>query len=73
MDRLRRDRTVTLSGDPERWLVELDVYDPTTPGEPSDELGTNDDRSRRLLEAATQAVALQGGGDSSTGSNGSTT
>ena len=54
--------TVTLSGDPERWLVELDVYDPTTPGDPSDELGTNDDRSRRLLEAATQAVALQGGG-----------
>ena len=54
--------TATLSGDPERWLVELNVSDPTAPGEPSDELGTNDDRARRLLEAATQAVALQGGG-----------
>ena len=54
--------TVTLSGDPERWIVELDVHDPTTPGDPSDELGTNDDRARRLLEAATQAVVLQGGG-----------
>jgi len=54
--------TVTLSGDPERWLVELDVSNPTTPGDPSDELGTNDDRARRLLEAATQAVAIQGGG-----------
>ena len=26
--------TVTLSGDPERWLVELDVSDPTAPGDP---------------------------------------
>ncbi|SVC84914.1 uncharacterized protein METZ01_LOCUS337768, partial [marine metagenome] len=43
--------TATLSGDPERWLVELDISDPTTPGDPSDELGTNDDRARRLLEA----------------------
>ena len=54
--------TATLSGDPERWLVDLDISDPTVPGDPSDELGTNDDRGRRLLEAATQAVVLVGGG-----------
>jgi mycothiol synthase len=54
--------TVSLSGDPERWLVELDISEPTAPGDPSDELGTNDDRGRRLLEAATQAVGIEGGG-----------
>jgi mycothiol synthase len=54
--------TARISGDPEAWLVELDISEPTASGDPSDELGTNDDRERRLLEAATQALVGQGGG-----------
>ena len=54
--------TASLSGDPERWLVELNISEPAAPGDPSDERGTNDDRGRRLLEAATQAVVIEGGG-----------
>jgi len=53
---------VTLTGDPERWLVELRIDDVGEPGEPSDERGTPAERGRRLLEAATHAVVLEGGG-----------
>ena len=53
---------VTLTGGPERWLVELRIDDVGEPGEPSDERGTPAERGRRLLEAATHAVGLEGGG-----------
>ncbi|MBR11782.1 MAG: mycothiol synthase [Acidimicrobiaceae bacterium] len=53
---------VTLTGDPERWLVELSLGDLGEPGEPTDELGTAAERGRRMLEAATHAVVLEGGG-----------
>ncbi|MEC9424948.1 MAG: mycothiol synthase [Actinomycetota bacterium] len=53
---------VTLTGDAERWLVELDLGDLGEPGDPTDELGTPAERGRRMLEAATQAVVLEGGG-----------
>ena len=55
--------TATLTGGPEhpggelrRWSVELDI-----PGNGSDS-GSSDERTCRMLEAATQAVSMQGGG-----------
>jgi len=55
--------TATLTGDPEhpdvelrRWSVELDIAADDT------DTGSSDERTCRMLEAATQAVSMQGGG-----------
>ena len=55
--------TATLTGDPEhpdvelrRWSVELDIAADGT------DTGSSDERTCRMLEAATQAVSMQGGG-----------
>ena len=55
--------TATLTGDPEhpdvelrRWSVELDIAADGT------DAGSSDERTCRMLEAATQAVSMQGGG-----------
>ncbi len=55
--------TATLTGDPEppgvelrRWAVDLDIAANGT------DAGTSDERTCRMLEAATQAVSMQGGG-----------
>lgn len=54
--------SVTLTGDPNRWLVELQLADITGSDLQTTEQGTIPERQRRLLEAATQTIALQGGG-----------
>ena len=53
---------VTLTGNAERWLVEVDLAELGDSGKPTDERGTPDDRARRLLEAATHTITLEGGG-----------